>query len=112
MFAAEVRNSRLSLSGRRVSASDYATNEGLLVLSSPPCLRAARQGDEARSSVRRDGVGLIHTHYPPRVLSQEPTAVTPHGGICGAKANKAELPNKPARTVLHAASQNPAFSPA
>ena len=37
---------------------------------------------------------------PPQVLSEEPTAVTPHGGICGGESQQmAELPDKAARCV-------------
>ena len=33
---------------------------------------------------------------PPRVLSEEPTAVTPHGGICGGESQQwLSYPTKP-----------------
>jgi hypothetical protein len=44
---------------------------------------AARNYFEHRDGVTKDDSGRID---PPRVLSEEPTAVTPHGGICGGES--------------------------
>ena len=44
---------------------------------------------------------------PPQVLSEEPTAVTPHGGICGGESQQwLSYPTKPHAGIVRGAVSN------
>src|SRR5208282_1967337 len=91
---------------RPLACTEAAQRTPTALRGSPPCLRAARRGRRSRrqpdaagrQSRRWRGVlrrqarrRRLDPHAmidPPRVLSEEPTAVTPHDGICGGKSQQ------------------------